>query len=305
MKKYFGIICAILLAFSLSSCGVKKDLDELELEGRKISVGDAEDMIEDWKKYKEDLQQEESIFEDWYSVEMNSIVKSSYEDGNSEVYMSVSGKVYESYYTFKTKMNLTMKIQGSVYDSENSTDTDFRATIDVIYIDGKAYFDVSMTTKTYGTYETTTAKVNELIVGNLGDIEGFFDIGENESVSVSAISQFMRSLSAILDEDEDFKAYKEDDLYSCEYEYSNDSGYDGRSTSLTQFTMEMDEEYNVKKYETYSSSYSSGEGSTYETESSVSWKKSLGALIIKPLNHKKYIEGDLEDILEDMMGGLY
>jgi len=50
MKKYFGIICAILLAFSLSSCGVKKDLDELELEGRKISVGDAEDMIEDWKK---------------------------------------------------------------------------------------------------------------------------------------------------------------------------------------------------------------------------------------------------------------
>ena len=103
MKKYFGIICAILLAFSLSSCGVKKDLDELELEGRKISANDAEDMIEDWKKYKEDLQQEESIFEDWYSVEMNSIVKSSYEDGNSEVYMSVSGKVYESYYTFNIR----------------------------------------------------------------------------------------------------------------------------------------------------------------------------------------------------------
>ena len=29
-----------------------------------------------------------------------------------------------------------------------------------------------------------------------------------------------------------------------------------------------------------------------------------GALINKPLNHKKYIEGDLEDLLEDMMGGI-
>jgi hypothetical protein len=236
---------------------------------------------------------------------MNTIQKNSSSDGNSEMYMSVSGKVYESYYTFKTKMNLTLKIEGSAYDNESSSQTEYKGTVKIIYIDGKAYFDVSMTTKVTGTYEKSTAKVDELIVGDFSDLGDLIGMGEDMSAGYDAITNFVSSLSAIVNESTEYKAYREEDVYSCEYKSSTDSEYSsGRTSYLSQMTMTMDEEYNVKKFETYGSYYTNGEEYTSESYYSTSWKKSLGTLVIKPLNHKKYIYGDFEDILEDMMGGI-
>ena len=43
------------------------------------------------------------------------------------------------------KTILTLKIEGSAYDNESSSQTEYKGTVKIIYIDGKAYFDVSMT----------------------------------------------------------------------------------------------------------------------------------------------------------------
>ena len=306
MKKYIGIICAILLAFTLSSCGVKEELTELELEGRKISASSAADMMEDWEKYNEDLLKEEEIFDNWISVNLNKISKSSNEDGNSETYMSLSGKIYESYYAFDTKMSLTLKIQGTSYDKDSSAETEYHGTIDVIYIDGRAYYDVSLTSKTYGEYETTTVKYNELILGDIDDLQSVIGFYYQPGVSFEsmAVSSFIGSLSAIVAEDEDSKAYQDDEVYGFEREVEEENEYnDSYTKSVSQMSMKMKEEYEVKNFETYSSRiYRQDEIST-ETITTASYKTSLGALIIKPLNHKKYTDQSLSEIINSIIGG--
>ena len=307
MKKYFGIICAILLALTLSSCGVKKELSELELEGRKISVDDAEDMVEDWEKYLEDLTKEEEVFENWISVDSNSIIKESNDDGNQEIYVSLSGKIYESYYAFDTKMNLTLKIQGTSYDKESSAETEYRGTVGIIYIDGRAYYDVSLTSKTYGEYETTTVKYNELILGDIEDLISL-NVGFMYQSGVSyenlGISYFMSALSSIINEDEDSKAYRDEEVYGFEREYESDSEYDDSYTkTVRQYSLKMNEEYEAKGFETYYSRLNRTDESSTEYITLASYKSSLGSLIIKPLNHKKYVEGDLLSIINQIIGG--
>ena len=307
MKKYFSLICAILLALTLSSCGVKKELSELELEGRKISASSAEDMIEDWEKYKEELTKEEEIFDNWISVDINSIYKYSDDDGNQETYMNLSGKIYESYYEFDTKMSLTLKFQGTKYDKESTAETEYRGTVDIIYIDGKAYYNVSITSKTSGDYESTTEKHDELIVGDINDLSeisglSVFAYNPGTSYGSNGISMLMSSLINIQYEDEYSKAYQDEEVYSFSRK-TDDKDDDSSSKTLSQLRIEMNEEYEVKSFESFNSSVERDDDASTETITSVKYKKCLGALIIKPLNYKKYTEESIYSIINDIIGG--
>ena len=307
MKKYLGIICAILLVFSLSSCGVNKELDELEVEGRKISTNDAKDMVEDWDKYEEDLKLEDQLHEGWYSISMDIIQKNSNEDSDTQLYMSLSGKVYESFYSFETKMKLTLRLEGSYYDKEESIETKYDGTVKVIYIDGKAYYDVSLTSRTDDQYESTTNKMNALIVGDISDL-GMVSVGSQSSAegAVKMLMSYLRQLAARDEEseseDEKLDVYREDDIYYVERS-TNFEATDIEKEELSQMKIEMNEEYEVKEFETYSYMRDRNKDTSTEIIQASSVKESLGTLVMKPLNHKKYVNGDLNDILGVIAGG--
>ena len=179
MKKYLMIIYVIMFIFILTSCGVKKNIDSIGVKGTKLT-------------HSENLENNDFLkYEQWQKINMNSIVKQFNDETEIEIYISVSGKMFSCYYGYKDKMSLTLKLKGTVNEKESNTKTKFNGTIDIIYFETVAYYDINIKTTHKNEYGKTSSRQKELIYGSIDDLESVIGTSIPKATHDYIVSSFI------------------------------------------------------------------------------------------------------------------
>ena len=292
MKKYLMIIYVIMFIFILTSCGVKKNIDPIGVKGTKLTHSEISDIQDEYESYKENLENKDFLkYEQWQKINMNSIVKQFNDETEIEIYISVSGKMFSCYYGYKDKMSLTLKLKGTVNEKESNTKTKFNGTIDIIYFETVAYYDINIKTTHKNEYGKTSSRQKELIYGSIDDLESVIGTSIPQATHDYIVSSFIVKMGT-----QNANIYqKNDNKYYYQKEVNGDN-----NSSLNEIMIKLNNNYEMKKYKYYESDTTIINGTTYETVNYVSLKKCLPTFINKPRNAKKYLYGDFEFDFGDM-----
>lgn len=307
MKKFITIIFSFLLLFSLSSCGLKKDIKEIKMpSGEKWDEDDIEDYLEGFKEYLEQLEDTpEKTVSQWYSVSGDFIVEQKDEDDSdnwTKALVNVSGKIYDSAYAFERKAKITIKAKAEASykssDDEEAELSDIDAKATIIYVKGVAYVAVETKTKTES--ETTTEKrymkgdLDDMSFGidEIGDLGGL--LGSNVSITEglkTALYSALESLKSYFeanDETIDIELLKTKAGFASTIEYKPAKEETNKTKYNAQVVWEVDsKKYTTKKIEVYLD-YSLGK--EQQIEGHVVIKKARTGSVSAPSNLDKYEE---------------
>ena len=285
MKKYLVFIYMIMFIFILSSCGVKKNIDSIGVKGTELDSSQISEIQKEYENYKNNLELEDKVKENqWHKIKMNSIIKNSNEDEELEMYLSISGKVFSSYYSYTDKMSLTLKFKGNITDKETSTEGKFNGTIDIIYFESIAYYDINIKMSQKNEYEKESSRQRQLIKGSIADLENI--VGSSVPFgSADLVSAFFDKMDT-----HNSKIYQKNDN---KYYYKKETASDSR-TSLNEIMIKLNSDYELKEYEYYDAETGTSNGTSYETVTYISFKKCLPKIIKEPRNAKKYVNGDFD-----------
>lgn len=285
MKKYLVFIYMIMFIFLLSSCGVKKNINSIGVKGTELDSSQISEIQEEYENYKNNLELEDKVkVKQWHKIKMNSIIKNSNEDTELEMYMSISGKVFSSYYSYTDKMSLTLKFKGNITDKETSTEGKFNGTIDIIYFEAIAYYDINIKMSQKNEYEKESSRQKQLIKGSISDLENI--IGSSIPFgSADLVSAFFDKM-----DNRNSKIYQKNDN---KYYYKKETASDSR-TSLNEIMIKLNSDYELKEYEYYEAENGTSNGTFFETVTYLSFKKCLPKIIKEPRNAKKYVNGDFD-----------
>lgn len=295
MKKYFIFLCMIVFAVFLTSCGKKTELKPFEVNGDELTINDINILDESFNMYHERLDTKDKLYDEWYSIKIESIENKETEEESLYSYIKVSGNLYESSYTFDTKMKLTIKIEAENIDKESEITQKISGKISVIYIKGNCYVKVDAKSTTKGDFEKQTLKIKETIICDISEFNDLLSIDlDLVSTSYSAISSFIKLVLA--DGLKSSKVYKNNDTYY----YVKDSQFNGRE-SYDALKIEFNKQYELNNMSSFSSSIYSNDERNVSSYMKTEIKESLGALIYKPLNSSDYLEGSIEDIFNELL----
>ena len=295
MKKYFIFLCMLVFAVFLTSCGKKTELKPFEVNGDELTINDINILDESFNMYHERLDTKDKLYDEWYSIKIESIENKETEEESLYSYIKVSGNLYESSYTFDTKMKLTIKIEAENIDKESEITQKISGKISVIYIKGNCYVKVDAKSTTKGDFEKKTLKIKETIICDISEFNDLLSIDlDLVSTSYSAISSFIKLVLA--DGLKSSKVYKNNDTYY----YVNESQFNGRE-SYDALKIEFNKQYELNNMSSFSSSIYSNDERNESSYMKTEIKESLGALIHKPLNSSDYLEGSIEDIFNELL----
>lgn len=295
MKKYFIFLCMLVFAVFLTSCGKKTELKPFEVNGDELTINDINILDESFKMYHERLDAKDKLYDDWYSIKIESIESKETEEESLYSYIKVSGNLYESSYTFDTKMKLTIKIEAENIDKESEITQKISGKISATYIKGNCYVKVDAKSTTKGDFEKQTLKIKETIICDISEFNDLLSINlDLGSTSYSAISSFIKLVLA--DGLKSSKVYKNNDTYY----YVKDSQFNGRE-SYDALKIEFNKQYELNNMSSFSSSIYSNDDRNVSSYMKTEIKESLGALIYKPLNSSDYLEGSIEDIFNKLL----
>lgn len=304
MKKYFLIICLLLTCF-LTSCSVKNEIEEINIEGNKIPPVEAYMIKNNWYDYIRNYDPEDDLFLNWYDIEMKKSVKTISKEGNSDFYVNLTGKICESYYSLETKMKLNLQMERINYDDENNIKEKISTTVQIIHFAGKSYYGIKMKEKFY--FEngySHTKKTKKLIVGVLDKLSSVVNIRDDVSIEYQALYEFDQLMNYIVDKDEESKGYQKDDTYFYEKESEyNLKQYKMSEKTKEQVKIQMGKHFNVEQYETYKFISLTNKNYFSEKKYSLKLKKSQPGIIMIPFNYMYYTQDDYEKIIISCIEG--
>jgi len=294
MKKYFIFLCMLVFAVFLTSCGKKTEIKPYAVKGEEMGKDEINELVDKYNDYYENLEDEDKLYDQWYSVDYEMLYNSDDEEDYGYEYIKVDGKLYESSYTFESKFKLTIKLEYENEDKETGIVTTASGTIKITYIDANCYAKIDMKSTTKGEYEKETITIKEKITCDVDEIDDIVGtISESDSTRFGSISEFMQLAKSSINS-EKAKVYKSNNTYTYDTNDENDN-----SSSKSMAIIKINDEFDLKEFKVYSSRTYQKDNVSSASYMKAETKKSLGSLIVKPFGSEDYLEGSLDDIMDN------
>ncbi len=315
MKKVFNLLFVVALIFVLSSCGFKKEIEEPEIDGEKMSKSKIENFYkeyEDYYKALEDGDEARVISKGWYSVSGNLTYVSSYKDGENQksatIKAKISGDIYDSNYVYDKMMHLTIRLEIETDGNEKDDTQNIKGKYEMFVKEGMSWVkgsfncdneDEKIDKKVYakGTFD-------ELMDQVPSGIKDIINLGKQNTADMHAFGcSFMKQLKNF--DEETTSVYEDGDKYTIQINENNTSNSDTNDNSVKMKSIvEVDfkdkENYVAKEYSTYCGMESSFSNTNINVSYEMSIKKKVMGIIIPPIFEGKYQSYGDSEIFPDI-----
>ena len=282
MKKYLMLVTLFLIIFLQTSCIIK---DDLEPKGDILTAEEIQELTADYIEYTDKNKNKIKDFDQWYKIdylyETNHKIK--YEPSGTSVnigysIIKISGKLYESAILYNTRADLDVEMTTYVY--KHSKEQYYKMNLKCKLVNGIAYY--KMNYKYEKKENSEVVKKEKDTVKFYGELEDFYKIIDiNQSLyDLTSTNQIFSSILA------NFNTPSNENTNQHLMKDNNTYCYIDYNSHLSRIEFKLNKDYTTNKIKMYSTS-SNRQDSTY-----VKIEKCLGKVIIKPINHNKYISYD-------------
>lgn len=270
MKKYLMFVFLMIITIFSYSCGINKKVESFSIGGEELT---AEDIEEISKTYKDYHANDDNKFKEWYKIDyVITITEQSSENIINTTVINISGKCFESYVLYDTRMKLEIKIEYNGQYVDEFTDVQFIA--DCVFVEGTVFYDIDISGKQEKTNFTTEISTKQKLYASLSSLT---DIVQVDIPDLTSTSSTFGELLNLMEENksENVTFTRRNNTFFCE---------EKEEDNVSIMAVEVDDQYLVEKVKMYAKVKKN------DTEVLISGdiKKCFGTIIKKPSDSEDY-----------------